>query len=253
MWPELFSTYAQSSKSFLATVLMLPLLALFRYAYLDYQGWYALGAGGLPHNAFGWLVQSLLRLRASRSVRDSRCYDAAIGSIELEGTSFFDDQLPKWTGEAPRTAVWVAPHRQVEQVAGVRIKKALEAKLSHIVDSNPQYLELGPSKIEGGAPALFVSSENYSTSHANYPHSPREVFHSHCSAEGSSHAILSAADAKLVLDSGWGERHGVSGRALGFPLSYVMIFAPRSMAEVETVGMIARAAARYGLEGKKIH
>lgn len=81
----------------------------------------------------------------------------------------------------------------------------------------------------------------------------REVFHSHCSADGSSHDILSAADAKLVLDSGWGERHGFSGRVLGFPLSYVMIFAPRTMPEVETIGMIARAVARYGLEGERIY
>ena len=120
---ESLSTYAQSSNSLLATVLIILLLPLFRYAYLDYQGWYALGGGGLPHNALGWLVQSLLRLPASRRVRDSSCYDAATGSTELEKTSFFDDELPKWTGEAPKTAVWVVPHRQVEQVAGAKIKK----------------------------------------------------------------------------------------------------------------------------------
>ena len=123
MGPEPLSTYAQSSNFFLATVLIILLLPLCRYAYLDYQGWYALGAGGLPHNVFGWLVQSLLRLPASRSVRDSSCYDAATGSTDLEKTSFLDDQLPKWPGEAPRTAVWVVPHRQVEQVAGAKIKK----------------------------------------------------------------------------------------------------------------------------------
>ena len=123
MGPESLSTYALSSNSFLATVFLILLLPLFRYAYLDYQGWYALGAGGLPHNVFGWLVQSLLRLPASGSVRDSSCYDAATGSTELEKTSFFDGQMPKWTGEAPRTGVWVVPHRQVEQVAGAEIKK----------------------------------------------------------------------------------------------------------------------------------
>ena len=100
---------------------------------------------------------------------------------------------------------------------------------------------------------MFISPKYYSSSHANVPRSPREVFHSHCSADGSSHAILSAADAKLVLDSGWGERHGFAGRVMGLPLGYVMIFAPRNMPEVDTIGMIARAAARYGLEGEKIH
>ena len=100
---------------------------------------------------------------------------------------------------------------------------------------------------------MFVSPKYYSSSHANISRSPREVFHSHCAADGSSHAVLSAADAKLVLNSGWGEMHGFSGRMLGFPLGYVMIFAPRNMLELETIGMIARAAARYGLEGETIH
>ena len=125
--------------------------------------------------------------------------------------------------------------------------------LSHIVDSNPRTLELGPSQIEGGEPALFISSQNHHSGHATLSRSPREVFHSHCGADGSSHAVLSAADAMLVLDKGWGERHGVSGQGMGIPLGYIMIFAPRSTHEVEIVGKIARAAARYGLEGKEIH
>ena len=78
------------------------------------------------------------------------------------------------------------------------------------------------------------------------------MFHVHSAAEGSCHAILSAADAKVVLEKGWGERHGLSGRGLGVPLGYVMVFAPRSVREVEIVGMVARAAAGYGLEGRDV-
>ena len=283
MLSESFPTYAQSSISFIQqnklSSLIVLLLPLFYYAYFDYQGWYALGPGGLPHNAFGWLVQSLLRLRASRDVRDSSCYDVAMRSSELERRRFLDGQLPDWTGEAPKTALWVAPHRQLKQVATAEIKKvrplvlngfmknygqkpyfnslpqtlqALEATLSQIVNSNPHALELGPSQIEGGSPALFISPENFNSNHDSYSLAPREIFHSHCEAEGSSHAILSAADAMLVLDKGWGERHALSGKAFGPPLGYVMIFAPRSMRDVEIVGIVARAAARYGLEGKKV-
>ena len=133
-----------------------------------------------------------------------------------------------------------------------QLAQALEATLSQIVKSNPRTLQLGPSQIEGGSPALFISPENFNSNHDNYPRVPREVFHSHCEAEGSSHAILSAADAKLVLDKGWGERHAISGKGLGPPLAYVMIFAPRTTREVEIVGIIARAAAGYGLEGKQV-
>ena len=130
--------------------------------------------------------------------------------------------------------------------------QALEAEITHIAKANPQTLELGPSKLEGGAPALFIREEIYTPNHSSARRSPREVFHVHCEAEGSCHAVLSAADAKIVLEKGWGERHGLSGRALGFPLGYVMIFAPRSVQEVKIIGMVARAAARYGLEGKDV-
>lgn len=104
------------------SILTVLLLFLFRYAYLDYQAWYALGGGGLPHNVFGWFLQSLIRLRASRNVRNSSCYDAAIKNNILEGKSFLNDQLPAWTGKAPKTGVWVAPHRQLEQLASAEIK-----------------------------------------------------------------------------------------------------------------------------------
>ncbi len=130
--------------------------------------------------------------------------------------------------------------------------QAVEAEITRIAEENAQTLELGPSKLEGGAPALFVREEIYTPNHSSARPSPREVFHVHCAAEGSCHAVLSAADAKLVLEKGWGERHGLSGRALGFPLGYIMIFAPRSVREVKIVGMIARAAARYGLEGRDV-
>lgn len=127
MLSESYSTYARNSFAYLQhnklSVLTILLFPLFRYAYLDYQGWYALGGGGIPHNVFGWLVQSLLRLRASRNVRDSSCYDVAMKATELERTSFLDDQLPAWTGNAPKTGVWVAPHRQLEQFASSEIKK----------------------------------------------------------------------------------------------------------------------------------
>ena len=136
MLSESFPAYAQSSISFIQQnklgSLIVLLLPLSYYAYFDYQGWYALGPGGLPHNVLGWLVQSLLRLRASRNVRDSSCYDVAMRSSELERTCFLDGQLPDWTGKAPETAVWVAPHRQLKQVATAEIKKVSPLVLNRI-------------------------------------------------------------------------------------------------------------------------
>ena len=112
-------SYLNEHKPLLLTLLLSPLIPL---AYFDYQGWYNLGAGGLPHNALGWLMQSLLRLRASRNLRDAKPYDVEILTSELEKTSFLRDRLPAWEGEAPKTGKWVAPHRQLEQGASDEIK-----------------------------------------------------------------------------------------------------------------------------------
>ena len=106
------------------TLLLLALIPAIYWAYTDYQGWYALGAGGLPHNLFGWSVQSLLRLRASRDVRGTGCYDAAMAAgEELEKASFLKGDVPHRDGQSPETAVWVAPHRQVDQIATKEIKE----------------------------------------------------------------------------------------------------------------------------------
>ena len=67
-------------------------------------------------------------------------------------------------------------------------------------------------------------------------------------AEGSVHTVLSAADAKQVIEKSWGERHGLSGK-YGFPIGYTMVYAARTIEEVKVIMKIAKAAARYGLDG----
>ena len=117
-------SYINQHKSLLLTLLILLLLSLLPLAYRDYRGWYGLGAGGLPHNPVGWLLQSLLRLRASRNVRDTTPYDTEIrtSSSALEKTSFLANRLPVWEGKLPKTGAWVAPHRQLEQSASKEVK-----------------------------------------------------------------------------------------------------------------------------------
>jgi len=118
--------------------------------------------------------------------------------------------------------------------------------------NNETLLESSPSLMEGGSsPAVFVSELSFATNHLHSKRSPREVFHLHHS-EGSSHGIFSKADAKLIIEKGWGERHGLGGRAMGIPNTYLMIYSPRNDKEIEIVCKLAKAAARYGLEGRTI-
>ena len=124
--PQNVSNYVQTSLSYITqhktSLLTLLLLPLIPFAYHDYRGWYDLGAGGLPHNALGWLMQSLLRLCASRNARDASSYDVEIRTSDLENTSFLGNRLPAWEGKSPKTGGWVAPHRQLEQDASADVK-----------------------------------------------------------------------------------------------------------------------------------
>lgn len=61
--------------------------------------------------------------------------------------------------------------------------------------------------------------------------------------------ILSAKDASLVIERGWGERHALAGRAL-VPKTYLMVWAPRDESEVEVVRGIVGAAAGYAVGGE---
>ena len=125
-------SYLSQHKPVLLTLLLSPLIP---FAYLDYQGWYNLGAGGLPHNALGWLMQSLLRLCAGRNLRDAKPYDVEILTSELEKTSFLRNRLPAWEGKSPKTGKWVAPHRQLEQGASAEIKTVCMLACHHGVPS----------------------------------------------------------------------------------------------------------------------
>ena len=124
--------------------------------------------------------------------------------------------------------------------------------MSSLAVSNSDLIETGPSQIEGGVPALHVLPTVFSSNHACCARAPREFFHVHATKDGSSHAVLSPTDTALVIERGWGERHGLSGRALGFPLTYIMVYAPRDEGEVAIVCRIAKAAAQYALEGTPV-
>ena len=248
-------------------LLVICAVAITGVAYRDYSAWYALGAGGIPHNIIGWTLQSIARLLCSRDLRSTSCYDRYLS----EEQRFLDVDLPARKGEAPKTGSWAAPHRQLGDTAGEQLKnvrlwvdqiskvtciltessvKSVQAILNNLSDSNPHLLVTGPSVIEGVVPAIFIAPGVDLPEHQRFPRSPREIYHTH-TTEGSSHALLSPADAKLVIQRGWGERHGLSGK-LRIPLSFVMIFAPRSDTEVQIIERIVRAAAQYGLNGKDV-
>lgn len=61
--------------------------------------------------------------------------------------------------------------------------------------------------------------------------------------DGSLHVSLAPKDAKLVLERGWGQRHGLAGR--GLYAGFVMIYAPRDEDELLVMKGIVRASIRF--------
>lgn len=80
----------------------------------------------------------------------------------------------------------------------------------------------------------------------------REISHVHSSGDHSLHVTLSPQDCIKVLNAGWGQRHGLAGvetlkLLAGFTLSYqyILLYAPRNRAEIQTVVEIVQASVSY--------
>ena len=127
-----------------------------------------------------------------------------------------------------------------------------QSKMAKVATENTPIVETRPSELEGRASALFIAkdlSKKYDQ-HRRRPQTPCEIFHIH-DTDGSAHLFLSAADAEILLNQGWGERHPIGGRALGMPGNYVMLYAPRNEEDLKIQQMFIRAAALYAFDGKE--
>ena len=67
------------------------------------------------------------------------------------------------------------------------------------------------------------------------------------------HTALTLADAAAAIDAGWAEPHLLAGRTMGggraVPAGLVLVYAPRTAAEVPTVLEIIRAALAFATSG----
>ena len=79
-----------------------------------------------------------------------------------------------------------------------------------------------------------------------------KISHVHSGGRCPVHVTLSPQDCIKVLDAGWGQRHGLAGvKALklltGFALSsqYILLYAPRDIAETQSVMEIVPASISY--------
>jgi hypothetical protein len=112
----------------------------------------------------------------------------------------------------------------------------LDAMLAAARERFAEYTEVGTSKYERHADAVFVprsikrgESRDGEIAHVHHP-------------QGSLHVHSSPADARIVIERGWGELHPLAVRGVGLPRTYLLLYAPRTQTDLESIGAIVNAA-----------
>ena len=247
-------------------MLSIVIVLFLQAAILDFKGWLRLGAGGLPHNFYGWIRQWYIHLRFVDSDTSSlECYDLAQGdaSISLEEKkrtyARYLAPLPIRRGSRRRAAHWCIPQRQagfhqpLPILSDVSIELFPTGKAPPLTDSQlcrtsftslattyHSTTHVSTSLMERHGPTIFLSNID------NIPTVARsnrgEITHFHPS-DCSAHVTLSHADCREVIEKGWGERHGLAGKMV--PLGYMLLFAPEDEADLEVIMSVMEAGVRF--------
>lgn len=214
------------------------LLALISWAWSDYRRWLALGPGGVPYNVRGWAQVTWMRLGA-RDPFDMSLFQGRIGTgddLAVLGT------LPIRAGDRPRIDPHPIPHRQLDQHAGDEPRRALTALFDRTIENAPALLEYQKSHFETRNDAIWLRDPEKGNPNTR---AQGEIAHIHPS-DGSMHMTLSPSDAKVVLESRWGELHTLAGTAR-LPATYMMVYSPRDAGERDVSARILQAAIEYAV------
>ncbi|OAA67491.1 hypothetical protein ISF_03667 [Cordyceps fumosorosea ARSEF 2679] len=237
-------------RPFLATSAVGLSLAAVAHVVRSYRGFLALGPGGLPYNFLGWAIQAAAQPIARRDTRESRPFadPRVFARYAPHGrTSFLDGEVSARRGERPDVPSYVAPQRQMTEHADASRIKAMKAELAGSVGQHAELLALAPSGLEGPKhQALWIGEA--AGKPAYLARSTKGEF-AHVHPDGSSHLILSLADAETATAKGWVERHMLSGVTL--PLSYVLVYAPRDEEEFQVWKKLLAASIAFNTASSK--
>lgn len=226
--------FSDSNIQILTTLLALtlPVLAAF-YIHHDYCAFLSLGPGGTPSTPLGYLKIKLLSLICLRDP----CRPLPIPPHFRPQKGYFDEgALPKRRGERPLVQ-GVAPQRQQTQKSDGKVYGRLVQRIKEAAGDPRNRLVERTSCFEKHSSGLFTSIPITRTCGG-------EICHAHPS-DGSMHMTLHPADANLLLENGWGERHPLArgGWCRRFvPREFVLIYAPRDEKEVDIIMNIVAAS-----------
>lgn len=222
---DLFSTMFPTT-----LLLTVPLLTAL-YIHHDYAAFLSLGPGGTPSTPLGYLKLKLLSLITLRNPLRPLPVPPHFRPSTGHLTS-----LPPRAGPRPLVK-GIAPQRQKSQQSPAPIFALLTQRLHALAAVPANDLVERTSCFEKHSAGLFARHPITRTCGG-------EICHAHPS-DGSLHMCLHPADAKIMIEAGWGERHPLArgGWCRRFvPREFVLVYAPRTEDEVETVMGIVGAA-----------
>lgn len=230
------------TRPLLATAVAGATTATLIAAIQDYRDLLALGPGGLPYNVFGWLVNALL-LRPLALSKSARLY---VGDYppSADASAYVARELPSRRGPRADTG-GIVPHRQLSQVAPAAMAGPLNVMLRSFATADPTRLEIRKSHYELHNDALYVAPRLLEAEETKVPRTTKiakgEAAHVH--PDRSVHVYLHPADARVVIEKGWGERHRLSrtwpcwlggGQGkLGLGHTWIMVYGARDDDELE--------------------
>ncbi|KAJ9617156.1 hypothetical protein H2200_000877 [Cladophialophora chaetospira] len=207
----------------------------------DFRAWKAFGTGGTPPTWAGYW--RMTKLRVNRLLLFGKDDLSDPSPLSSAGPGYLDaNAIPARKGPRPGVMARTMPQRQVPFKPGTvepGVEDRVRDMMATFAAKHSSVLELRPSKTEGGSTdAIYAKPilETLNERAKNNKMLGTEIAHAH-PAEGSLHVWLSEADARIVVEKGWGLR---------FPLAFIdkgwaMVYAPRTMAEVDVVERIVKA------------
>jgi phospholipase/carboxylesterase len=148
-----------------------------------------------------------------------------------------DGRLPTRSGGRPEVS-WTIPQQQLSQTAPADLQEELFARVSALPGTT-----VGSSQISVPGARGFILDEPAGPNDAFLVPEAAEYAHLHPTYDGSLHLALPPAQAADLVVQGWGAPHPWAGTRLS--PGFVMVFGPRTPAELEVVTAVVTASHTY--------
>ncbi|OJJ33510.1 hypothetical protein ASPWEDRAFT_43558 [Aspergillus wentii DTO 134E9] len=209
------------------------------WAVNDYRDWVAFGTGGTPPTPRGYLKVTLLRVaNFFRYILGDDLRDAS--SLPRGGPKYLQS-LPMRKGGHPALKPRALPQRQEPEYIPSIVKEKLFNLINDHASKDPDTFNIALSRTEGGTADAIYLNPDLLASNSDAKGLGGEIAHVHPS-ECSLHLLLSAEDARTVLEANWGKRFPIYWIT---PPGWIMLYAPRNEEELELVSRVVDAAVQF--------